>query len=95
MNLSKLTIGVGDRFNHGAPAQLAACQQMLDLGVEVVPVWNKSHREHTIIGSQPGSVRTTAEMGPRYLEQLDACRESIARNTTTNLVDRHLKPLFG
>lgn len=61
MNLSKFTIGVGDRFNHGAPAQLAACQQMLDLGVEVVPVWNKSHREHTIIGSQPGSVRTAAD----------------------------------
>jgi hypothetical protein len=61
MTLSKLTIGVGDRFNHGAPAQLAACQKMLELGVEVVPVWNKSHREHTIIGSEPGSVRTAAD----------------------------------
>lgn len=61
MLLSKYSIGVGDRFNHGAPAQLAACRQMLDLGVEVIPVWNKSHREHTIIGSDPGSVRSAAD----------------------------------
>jgi hypothetical protein len=61
MILSKFSIGVGDRFNHGAPAQLAACRQMLDLGIEVVPVWNKSHREHTIIGSEPASVRKAAD----------------------------------
>ena len=30
-------------------------------GVEVTPVWNKSNREHTIIGSKPASVRAAAE----------------------------------
>lgn len=61
MTLPPFSIGVGDRFNHAAPAQLAACQHMRDLGIEVVPVWNKSHREHSIIGSFPASVRTAAD----------------------------------
>ena len=30
-------------------------------GVSVVPVWNKSNREHNIIGSEPGSVRAAAD----------------------------------
>jgi hypothetical protein len=38
--------------------------------------------------------RIAAEMGPRYIAQLKACAESISRNTTANLVDRHLKPLL-
>ena len=29
-------------------------------GVEVVPVWNKSNREHSIVGSEPASVRAAA-----------------------------------
>jgi len=61
MNLSKYTFGVGDRFAHGAKAQLQACILAAKAGVEVVPVWNKSHREHTTIGSQPPSVRAAAD----------------------------------
>ena len=38
--------------------------------------------------------KVAAKMGPRYLEQLKACRESCARNVTGNLFDRHIKPLF-
>jgi hypothetical protein len=30
-------------------------------GVDVVPVWNKSYREHSIIGSQPASARAAAD----------------------------------
>jgi hypothetical protein len=30
-------------------------------GAEVVPVWNKSHREHVTVGSQPASVRAAAD----------------------------------
>ncbi len=30
-------------------------------GVEVVPVWNKSNREHTIIGSEPSETRRAAD----------------------------------
>ena len=36
-------------------------------GAEVVPVWNKSHREHTTIGSEPGSVRAAADAAVREL----------------------------
>ncbi len=36
-------------------------------GVEVAPVWNKSHREHSIVGSLPGSARTAADAAVREL----------------------------
>src|SRR3569832_2112646 len=49
--LPKYSIGVGDRFAHQAKAQLAACMKASAAGVEVTPVWNKSNREHMIIGS--------------------------------------------
>jgi hypothetical protein len=52
---------MGDRFAHQAEAQLKACIAALDAGVEVVPVWNKSNREHDIVGSEPASVRAAAE----------------------------------
>jgi len=61
LTLPKYSIGVGDRFAHQAKAQLAACQKALDAGVEVVPVWNKSNREHTIIGSEPSQTRAAAD----------------------------------
>ena len=48
-------MGVGDRFAHQAKAQLAACMKAGEAGVEVVPVWNKSNREHTIIGTEPSA----------------------------------------
>jgi hypothetical protein len=59
--LSKNSIGVGDRFAHQAAAQLRACMMAAQNGVTVVPVWNKSNREHNIIGSEPGSVRAAAD----------------------------------
>ena len=61
LKLSKYSVGTGDRFAHQAKAQLQACVQALECGVEVVPVWNKSNREHTIIGSEPDSVRKAAD----------------------------------
>jgi hypothetical protein len=59
--LSKNSLGVGDRFAHQAAAQLRACIMAAQNGVTVVPVWNKSNREHNIIGSEPGSVRAAAD----------------------------------
>jgi hypothetical protein len=59
--LPKYTFGVGDRFAHQAEAQLKACMMAAELGVDVIPVWNKSNREHTIIGSVPMSVRHAAD----------------------------------
>ncbi len=60
MTLEKYSIGVGDRFAHQAAAQLQACRLLEAEGVVVVPVWNKSQREHTFIGSEPSSVLAAA-----------------------------------
>jgi hypothetical protein len=38
--------------------------------------------------------KIAAQMGDRYLKMLDACEATISRNVTTNLFDRHLKPLL-
>jgi tagaturonate epimerase len=61
MKLPKYSIGVGDRFAHQGRAQLDALLQARQHGVEIAPVWNKSHREHTIVGSRPADVRTEAD----------------------------------
>ena len=62
LRLSRFSFGVGDRFAHQAPAQIKAFQKLLADGVEVIPVWNKSNREHSFIGSQPSSVKDAAEL---------------------------------
>ncbi len=67
MNLPKYSFGVGDRFAHQAKAQLRACMQAAGEGVEVIPVWNKSYREHTIVGSKPESVRRAADAAVKEL----------------------------
>ena len=61
LTLNKYSVGTGDRFAHQAKAQLEACRRALAQGAEVIPVWNKSNREHLIIGSEPGSVRQAAD----------------------------------
>src|SRR3954454_17278982 len=61
LRLGKYSVGTGDRFAHQAKAQLQACIHALEKQVEVIPVWNKSNREHTIIGSEPSSVRQAAD----------------------------------
>jgi hypothetical protein len=60
MKIEKYTIGVGDRFAHQAKAQLRAFQLAAEQGVDIVPVWNKSNREHLIVGSEPSSVEAAA-----------------------------------
>jgi len=65
--LPKFSLGVGDRFARQARAQLAACVLAAEEGVEVVPVWNKSNREHVIIGSDPGQTRAAADTAVKEL----------------------------
>ena len=60
MRLPKYSIGIGDRFAHQGKAQLTAILEACNRGVPVTPVWNKSHREHSIIHSSPADVRTEA-----------------------------------
>jgi tagaturonate epimerase len=67
LQLGKYSVGAGDRFAHQAKAQLQACVLALQNGVEVVPVWNKSNREHTIIGSEPISTRQAADAAVKAL----------------------------
>jgi len=91
LKLPKYSLGVGDRFAHQAKAQLAACVMAADAGVEVVPVWNKSNREHTIIGSDPGQTRIEADKAVKALKWtkpyfLDADHINL------NTVDRFLAP---
>ncbi len=58
--IEKYTFGVGDRFAHQASAQLRAFSMLAERGIDVTPVWNKSNREHTFVGSHPSSVRQAA-----------------------------------
>jgi tagaturonate epimerase len=67
LTLEKYSLGVGDRFAHQAKAQLEACRMAAARGVNVVPVWNKSNREHLIVGSEPDSVRAAADEAVRAL----------------------------
>lgn len=61
MTLEKYSIGVGDRFGHQGGAQLQALQEAEKRGVKIVPVWNKSFREHTIVGTKPANARIAAD----------------------------------
>ncbi len=60
LELSKYSLGIGDRFAHQAKAQLNAVMEARKQGIEITPVWNKSAREHNIIGSSPARTREQA-----------------------------------
>ncbi len=65
MNIERYSIGIGDRFGREGIAQLRALQQAEARGVAVVPVWNKSYREHSLIGTKPEDVRAEADNAVR------------------------------
>jgi hypothetical protein len=67
LTLERFSCGIGDRFGQEAKAQLRAFQMLVVDGVEVTPVWNKSNREHTFIGSEPQSVFVAAEAAVKAL----------------------------
>jgi tagaturonate epimerase len=68
VRLEKYSFGVGDRFARQAKAQLRACMQAAAQGVDVIPVWNKSYREHDIVGSAPPSVQAAAQIAVNELK---------------------------
>jgi len=51
--------------------------------------FNSSFRQLLHVG-----YKIAAKMGDRYIDMLNQCEESISRNVTENLYERHLKPLF-
>ncbi|MGA2869812.1 MAG: tagaturonate epimerase family protein [Verrucomicrobiota bacterium] len=65
--LGKISFGMGDRFGHQGKAQLRACVQATELGAEVIPVWNKSNREHGFMGTEPASLRAEADAAVKAL----------------------------
>jgi hypothetical protein len=67
LRLPKFTIGVGDRFALQGRAQLRACAMALEYGEEIIPVWNKSNREHLIVDSEPAQTRLAAQAAAQDL----------------------------
>ncbi|MEO7734542.1 MAG: tagaturonate epimerase family protein, partial [Kofleriaceae bacterium] len=65
MKLEAYSMGIGDRFGKEGLAQLRALQLADAQGATVVPVWNKSYREHSIIGTSPDDVRIEADAATR------------------------------
>ena len=65
MQLAKYSMGIGDRFGRQARAQMRAIIKARAVGAAIAPVWNKSNREHTIIGTCPMDVRNAVEAAMR------------------------------
>ena len=91
LRLGKFSFGLGDRFGCQGRAQLRACQLAAELGADVIPVWNKSNREHTFIGTEPASLRAEADaavaaLGWKHSYHVDA--DHIRLET----VDRFVSP---
>lgn len=51
--IEKYSFGIGDRFTMQGQAQLKAIMEANKLGFPIVPVWNKSNREHQIVKTVP------------------------------------------
>jgi hypothetical protein len=67
MQLAKYSMGIGDRFGRQGKAQLSAFVAAAREGVAVSPVWNKSNREHRLIGTSPAQVRLEADAAAKAL----------------------------
>jgi len=72
MKIEKYTIGMGDRFAQQGKAQLRAVIQARELGIPVHPVWNKSNREHLIVGSKQDDLRAEADEAVTALDWKEA-----------------------
>jgi hypothetical protein len=68
LKLEKFSFGVGDRFARQARAQLQAFLLAAQQGAEVTPVWNKSNREHVIVGSEPFGTTAAVEAAVKALQ---------------------------
>jgi hypothetical protein len=91
LRLDEYSVGVGDRFAHQAVAQLQAFVKAASQGLNLVPVWNKSNREHNIVHSEPVSVRRAADAAVKQLGWKDAYHVD-ADHINLGTVDRFLAP---
>jgi hypothetical protein len=58
--LGRFSVGTGDRFGREGAAQIAAFTELRTRGVQADIVWNKSNREHNIIGTEPADQQAAA-----------------------------------
>jgi hypothetical protein len=72
MILEKYSIGTGDRFGRQGVAQLKAFLEAKEKGFSIVPVWNKSKREHTLINSSPIDTKKEADEAVAKLSWIDS-----------------------
>ena len=62
LELGKYSFGIGDRFAREGVNQLRALIEAEErFGVHFDPVWNKSNREHQIVGTEPAETRREAD----------------------------------
>jgi hypothetical protein len=86
-----LSLGMGDRFGHEAASQLRAILEADSRGIRVIPVWNKSNREHTLIGTEPVSVLDAARKAVDTLGWKDDFYID-ADHINLGTVDRFIEP---
>ena len=86
MRLEKFSFGIGDRFAHQGKAQLAALLKAKERGVLIIPVWNKSNREHRAVKTSPETVRAEADAAVKALGWTDPYHVD-ADHITLNTVD--------
>ena len=91
LKLGKFSFGMGDRFGQQGRAQLQACVLATELGAEFIPVWNKSNREHTFIGTEPASLRAEADAAVQALGWVQPYHVD-ADHIRMETVDRFIAP---
>ena len=73
LTLGKYSFGIGDRFSHqGGFGLEALIKAKKSLSVDFTPVWNKSNREHQIVGSTPEDTKKEADTAVKSLGFKDA-----------------------
>lgn len=91
MTIGKYSFGIGDRFAHEGVNQLKALLKVeQEYGVHFVPVWNKSNREHTIIGTVPMETREEADAAVAalgYKDQYFVDADHINLNNVDKFID--------
>ena len=91
MKIGKYSFGIGDRFAHEGVNQLKALiQAEQEFGVHFVPVWNKSNREHQIVGTEPMETRKEADAAVAALGYKDQYFVD-ADHINLNNVDRFIE----
>jgi hypothetical protein len=91
MKLEKYSFGIGDRFAQQGEAQLGAIMEAAARGIEIVPVWNKSNREHQIIHTSPADTRAEADAAVKKLQWKDPYYVD-ADHINLNTVDPFIEP---